>query len=148
MLRQERHLRLSFRKKRCFYSSPTTIQRFPLKIRGLEFCSFVQTAQEITHNLQNKRKLFLICPTLIPLGQDFFKQFPTPRPKGLNLSWELPVGGGGNRSSWTFSPPPPPISVEKSFNCGQQSVGWQSAGRSFGKLPFSSSGAWIMGEKI
>ena len=123
MLRQERHLRLSFRKKRCFYSSPTTIQRFPLKIRGLEFCSFVQTAQEITHNLQNKRKLFLICPTLIPLGQDFFKQFPTPRPKGLNLSWELPVGGGGNRSSWTMHKPciwdktftPPPISVEKSF---------------------------------
>ena len=124
MLCQERHLHLSFRKKKCFYSSPTTIQYFLLKIRGLEFCSFVQTAQEITHNLQNKRKLFLICPTLIPLGQDFFKQFPTPGPKGLNLSWELPGGGGGNRSSWTMHRPciwhktfnpPPPISVEKSF---------------------------------
>ena len=125
MLCQERHLHLRFRKKKCFYSSPTTIQYFLLKIRGLEFCSFVKTAQEITHNLQDKRKLFLICPTLIPLGQDFFKQFPTPGPKGLNLSWELPGGGGGNRSSWTmhrpciwdktFNPPPPPISVEKSF---------------------------------
>ena len=62
------------------YSSPTTLRHFLLKICGLEFHSSVQTAREITHNL---------------LGQDCFKQFPTPGPKGLDLSWGLPEGGRG-----------------------------------------------------
>ena len=38
--------------------------------------------------------MFSICPTPLPLGQDHFKQFPTPGLEGLDLSPGLPGGGG------------------------------------------------------
>ena len=77
------------------YSSPTTFRHFPLKICGLEFHSSVQTAREITRNLQNQREVIFDLPHPRSLGQDCFKQFPTPVPKGLDLSRGLPEGGQG-----------------------------------------------------
>ena len=42
---------------------------------------------------KNNKKLFSICPTPLPPGQDHFKQFPTPGLEGLDLSPGLPGGG-------------------------------------------------------
>ena len=44
--------------------------------------------REITDTLQNQREdIFLFAPPHFPPGQDCFKQFPNPRPEGLDLSW-------------------------------------------------------------
>ena len=42
---------------------------------------------------KNNKKLFSICPAPLPLGQDHFRQFPTPGLEGLDLSPGLPSGG-------------------------------------------------------
>ena len=88
------------------YSSPTTVRHFPLKICGLEFHSFVQTAQEITCNLQNQREVIFDLPHPCTPGTGLFRTiFPTPGPKGLDLSWGLPGVGDGNRLNWTMHKP-------------------------------------------
>ena len=42
---------------------------------------------------KNNKKLFSICPTLLPPGQDHFKQFPTPGLEGWTCPRGCPVGG-------------------------------------------------------
>lgn len=66
---------------------------FALKIRSLQFPSFAQAEREITHYVtKSKRSDFWFAPPPAP-GQDCFKQFPTPGPKVLDLSWGLPRRG-------------------------------------------------------
>lgn len=58
--------------------------------------AIVQTTQEMTRTLQNQREDSISdLPHPLPMGQVCFKQFPTPGPEGLDLSWGLPGGGGG-----------------------------------------------------
>ena len=42
---------------------------------------------------QNQREVTFDLPHPPALGQDCFKQFPTPGPKVLDLSWGLPIRG-------------------------------------------------------
>ena len=65
---------------------------FPLKIRSLEFCSFMQTAKEVTHTSKNQREITFDLHLLLPPGQEHIKQFLNLWPKGLYLSWGLPGG--------------------------------------------------------
>ena len=61
----------------------------------------------MTWTSQNKRwgaKLFLIYPTPYPQGQGHFKQFPTPRPKGLDLSRGVARRGGGGMVTGQIEP--------------------------------------------
>ena len=80
------------------YSSSTTLRQipaFPLNIRSLEVCSH-RTNSPKNDTYFATYFLFAPPPTL---GQDRFKQFPTPVPEELNLFRGLP-GGDGNRSNW------------------------------------------------
>ena len=77
-------------------SSPTTLRQIPasfLKIRSLEVRSYrVNRAKNNTY-FANQREDIFYLPHLLPPWQDRFKQFPTPRPEGLDLSRGLPGGG-------------------------------------------------------
>ena len=79
-------------------SSPTTLRQIPasfLKIRSLEVRSYrVNRAKNNTY-FANQREDIFYLPHLLPPWQDRFKQFPTPRPEGLDLSRGLSGGGGG-----------------------------------------------------
>ena len=46
---------------------------------------------KLVKKYKNNEKLFSIFHTPVSLGEDCFKQFPTPGPKG----WGLPREGGG-----------------------------------------------------
>ena len=48
----------------------------------------------MTRTSQNQREDIFDFFYLLPLGQNFFKQFPIPGPKELDLSRGLPVGDG------------------------------------------------------
>ena len=77
------------------YSSPTTVRHFPLKICGLEFHSFVQTAQEITCNLQNQREVIFDLPHPCTPGTGLFRTIPHPRAQRAGLVLGVARGGGG-----------------------------------------------------
>ena len=76
------------------YSSPTTVQHFPLKIRGLEFHSFVQTVQEITCNLQNQREVIFNLPHPRTPGTGLLQTIPHPRAQRAGLVLGVARGGG------------------------------------------------------
>ena len=50
----------------------------------------MQTAQGMTHTLQNQREVIFDLPHPLPLAQDHFTQFPIPELEKLDLS----RGGG------------------------------------------------------
>ena len=84
------------------YSSPTTLRHFPLKICGLEFHSSVQTAREITRNLQNRREVIFDLPHPRTPGTGLLQTIPHPRAQRAGLVLGVArrgAGGDGNRSN-------------------------------------------------
>ena len=80
-----------------YLSSTTLRQNFcvsPWEYVVLRSTAILQTAWEMTRTSQNQRQHIFDLLHLLPLGQNFFKQFPIPGPKELDLSWGLPAGDG------------------------------------------------------